>query len=77
MQVQDFLKDFESQFDDVPAGTLNLQTELESIDEWGSLQALTIIAMIDSNYKVKVSGDEINNAKTVGEIYELVKNRQS
>jgi acyl carrier protein len=75
MNDQQFIKDFEEQFDDLQPGSLTLDTELESLDEWSSLQALTIIAMIDSKYGIRVSGSEVNDAKTVGEIYNLIKNK--
>jgi acyl carrier protein len=75
MEQKEFLKNFEAEFDDVPAGTLTEATELESIEEWGSLQALSIIAMLDSKYKIKVTGAELQEAKTVGEVYVLAQSK--
>ena len=75
MNQQDFVKDFEAQFEEVEPGTLHANTELESIEEWGSLQSLVIVAMLDSKYKVKVTGAELQAAKTVGDIYTLVESK--
>lgn len=77
MQQQEFIKDFEAQFEEVEAGTLQPQTQLDSLDEWGSLQALVIIAMLDSKYKVKITGAELEEAKTVGDIYALMQSKIS
>ena len=75
--MEQFIKDFEEQFEEVQAGSLRANTELESIEEWGSLQALVIIAMLDSKYDVKVNGAELQNAKTIEDIYNLVQSKKN
>jgi acyl carrier protein len=73
--MEEFIKEFELQFEEVESGSLKPDTELESIEEWGSLQALVIIAMIDSKYKVKVTGTELQQTKTVADVYNLVQSK--
>lgn len=72
MQLQQFITDFAAQFDNVKPEEISADTELETLDEWSSLHALSIIAMIDSNYGQKVSGTAINQARTVGDIFKLI-----
>jgi acyl carrier protein len=72
MELQEFLRDFESQFEEVKPDTVTADTELESLDEWNSVQALVIMAMIDSKYGRKISGADINKARTVGDIFSLL-----
>ena len=72
MEIQQFLVDFAAEFDSLKPTDISANTELESIEEWSSLQALSIIAMIDAKYDRKVSGTEVNKAHTVGEIFQLV-----
>lgn len=73
--MEEFIKEFEAQFEEVQPGSLHPETELESLEEWGSLQALVIIAMLDSKYKVKVTGAELMEAKTVSDVYKLVQSK--
>jgi len=75
MDQQQFIKDFEAEFEEVELGSLKPETELENIEEWGSLQALVIIAMLDSKYKVKVTGAELQQTKTVGDVFDLVQSK--
>jgi acyl carrier protein len=77
MDMQRFISDFEAQFEDVVPGSIQPDTELESLEEWNSLQAMVIISMIDSKYNVSVSGTDVNNAKTVADLYKLTSNKAS
>jgi len=69
MEVNKFIKDFELLFDEVKEGTINLETVFRDIEEWSSLIALTLIAMVDENYDIKLSGDDIRESQTVHDIY--------
>jgi acyl carrier protein len=64
-----FIKDFELLFDEVEEGTINMDTIFRDIDEWSSLIALTLIAMVDENYDIKLSGDDIRESITVGDVF--------
>lgn len=52
--------------------TIELDAYLESFDAWDSLTILSIIAHCDSEYKVSISTEEINNSKTIIGLKELV-----
>lgn len=73
MELQDFIQNFADQFDDVNVKELTADTEFKSLDEWTSLAALSIIAMIDDEYEVSVNGNDIRNSETIGDLFELVK----
>lgn len=75
MELNDFIKNFADQFDDIDANTINADTDFKSLDEWTSLIALSVIAMIDEEYDVTLRGDDIRNAITVKDLYETVKSR--
>lgn len=76
MELQDFIQNFADQFDDVNVGELTVDTEFKSLDEWTSLAALSIIAMIDDEYEVSVNGNDIRNSETIGDLFELVKSKK-
>ncbi len=57
---------------DLYEGTLKMEDFLSSYDEWDSVSALSIIAMIDNRFNKLVTGNELKNAKTVSDIIALM-----
>lgn len=45
---------------------------LASFEQWDSLTALSVIAMIEENYGVNVSGEDLAIAKTAGALEAFV-----
>lgn len=72
----EFLKNFEEQFDEIEPGSLTMETEFREIEEWSSLNALLIVAMVDTEYDITLTGDDIIKSKTVGDIYKVVQSSQ-
>lgn len=71
-----FLEKFESHFEEIEAGSVGLETEFRQLAEWTSMQSLVVIASFDWEYQVMVSAEELKNAKTVGDLYRLVKEKK-
>jgi len=74
MEEEKFLNQFISQFDDEPTG-VTMDTDFRDIDDWDSLTALGIISMIDDEYNVKLSGEELKSSKTVMDIFNIIKTK--
>lgn len=75
MELNDFIEKFAEQFDDMDAASLNPDTEFKSLDEWTSLMALSIIAMVDEEYNVSINGNEIRQANTIKDLYGIVESK--
>lgn len=75
MELKDFIENFAAQFDDTDASEIKAETVFKELEEWSSLTALSVIAMVDEEYEVKVKGDDIRNAQTVNDLFDLVKSR--
>lgn len=76
MEIQDFIQNFADQFENVNMEELTADTEFKSLDEWTSLAALSIIAMIDDEYEVSINGNDIRNSETMGDLFELIKSKK-
>lgn len=76
MDLQQFIQQFAEQFDDTDVETFSAETKFKELDEWSSLIALSVIAMIDDEYDVQIKGDDVRNADTVEQLFEIVKNRK-
>lgn len=72
MDINSFIDNFASQFDETPADQITAETNFRDLEEWSSLIALSIIAMVDEEYEVTLKGDDIKNATTVQDIFNAV-----
>jgi acyl carrier protein len=74
MEEEKFLEQFIAQFDDEPTG-VTIDTDFRDIDDWDSLTALGVISMIDDEYNVKLSGEELKSSKSIRDIFNIVKTK--
>ena len=72
MEIKDFIKNLAEQYEDVKLSEFTPETRFKEFDEWSSLTSLSIIAMIDDEYGVVVKGDEIRQATTVQDLFDIV-----
>ena len=75
MELKDFIENFAAQFDDTDASEIKAETEFKELEEWSSLIALRVIAMVDEEYDVTIKGDDIRNASTVEDLFNAVKSK--
>lgn len=73
MELKDFIQNFAEQFDDTPASVFKAETVFHKLDEYTSLIALSIISMVDEEYGVTLSGNEMKAAVTIEDLYNTVK----
>jgi acyl carrier protein len=64
-----FLGHISEIFENTPKELISLNSKFKSFDEWDSLMALSLIAMFDSEYNIKLSGDQIRAANTLEDLY--------
>ena len=72
METKEIIKNFVEQFDEVPATEVTPETRHHEMDEWSSLIALSVMAMIDEEYDVQIKADEMRNSQTVQELFDIV-----
>jgi len=72
MDLNDFVKNFAEQFEDIDPSEISPDTEYQDLEEWSSLTAMSIIALVKIEYGKTVTGREVRQAKTVRELYELI-----
>lgn len=73
MEIKGFIVNFANQFEDTDASVFNAETKFRKLDEWSSLMALSILAMVDEEYDVQLKADQMRQANTVEELFEIVK----
>lgn len=77
MELNEFIKNFADQFDETDATEIRPETKFKELDEWSSLIALSVIAMVDDEYDVALKGNDISNSETVEDLFNIVKSRRA
>lgn len=72
MNLQEFIENFAAQFDETDATEFTANTKFKQLDEWSSLTALSIIAMVDDEYDVIIKGNDIISSDTIQDLYNVV-----
>ena len=72
MDIQEFIENFAAQFDDTDEALFTADTKFKELDEWSSLLALSIIAMVDDEYDVIIKGNDITGSETIQELFNIV-----
>lgn len=72
MDEKKFIQNFADQFDETEASVFTLETKFRDLDEWSSLVALSVMAMINEEYDVCISAEEMVNANTIQELFNTV-----
>lgn len=73
MDINQFVENFIAQLDNEEGAAITAITEFRSLDEWDSLVALSIIAMVDEKYATKLTGDDIKASVTIEDLFTKVK----
>ncbi|MFT6982701.1 MAG: acyl carrier protein [Crocinitomicaceae bacterium] len=77
MTLEEFVIEIEDAFEIQERGTLLPDTDYKNFEEWDSMHALILIALIDTEFDLLVSGNDLKNLVTVREVYQLIQDRKS
>ena len=75
MEIKEFVEKFAEQFDETDASVFTAETKFRELEEWSSLIALSLIAMVDDEYDVTLKGDDIRNSNTIEDLFNLVQSK--
>ena len=75
MDIKEFIEHFAEQFDETDINEFTPKTVFHDLDEYSSLMALSIIAMINEEYDVTLKGDDMSAAVTIEDLYNIVKSK--
>lgn len=75
MEINEFIEKFAEQFIDTDLSQIKAETKFRDLEEWSSLLALSIMAMISEEYDVILSAQEMRDVDTVQKLYDLVNSK--
>lgn len=75
MDLQEFVANFADQFDETEPDEIMAETRFHEIEEWSSLTAMGIIAMVRTIYGKAITGRDIRTCESVEDLYNLVSSK--
>lgn len=75
MEIKEFIQNFAEQFDETDISEFTPETVFHDLEEYSSLVALSIIAMINEEYDVTLKGDDMSAAVTIEDLFNIVKSK--
>jgi acyl carrier protein len=67
-----FISIIQQAFEDTPPELIDSNTEFQKLQDWSSLTVLSIIVLIEENFSVILNVKQINESKTVKDLFNLV-----
>ncbi len=75
MDIKEFIEYFADELDETTIDELSPETDFKALEEWSSLVALSIIAMVDDNYEKEITGEDLRSSTTLQDLFNLVESK--
>ena len=72
MNINDFIANFAELFDETGIDEFKAETEFKQLKEWSSMIALSVMAMVDSEYDVQLKGSVFRDCNTILDLYNKI-----
>ena len=72
MKLEEFFELFCEELDDTDLSVVTTLTDFKNIDVWDSLTALSIISMVDEEFEILLTGNDMLNSTSIEDLYKLV-----
>jgi acyl carrier protein len=75
MDINNFIKLFSEQFDETPSDHFKPSALFKDFEEWNSLTALSVIAMVDEEFDKRITGADLRGSSTIEDLFLLVQSK--
>lgn len=72
MEQKQFITRFAALFEDTDPSLISPEKKFRELEEWSSMMGLSVIAMADEEYQVRLTGDDIRKSVTIADIFEKI-----
>ncbi|MBA3971632.1 MAG: acyl carrier protein [Bacteroidetes bacterium] len=76
MEINTLINSLAAEFEISDPSKLNAGTSFRGMKEWSSMHALIIIATVNAEYDVMISGNDLMELDTVQDLYDLIVSRK-
>ena len=74
MTIETFIEKFSFAIE-VESGALDANTDFKALDIWDSLNTLSIIAMVDADFNVALTGQDVESSRTISNLWQIVEEK--
>ena len=75
MTLDEFVTAFAEEFDETPTEQFKADTVYKELDAWGSLTALSIVALTMENFGKKITGADLRACNTIEDLFNLIQTK--
>lgn len=75
--MNEFIKQFEELFDDSEVNLLSLNTVFRDVKGWDSLIFLSLMAMVEEEYSVRLKAEELRSCNTIEDIWKIIDSKRN
>ncbi len=75
MNIQLLIDQIENEFVEVQPGTIKPESSFRELEGWSSMHALILIALIDNEYDILLTGEQLKNAQSVQDLFEIIQSK--
>jgi len=75
LEINSFIKQLEDTIEDLQPNSIKPEVDFKTLEQWDSLAMLSLLAMLDVEYNVTLTAEELNSCNNVRELYELVQSK--
>jgi acyl carrier protein len=75
--INEFIEKFKEQFLDPEETVFTEDTKFRELADWDSLTGMSILVMIEDEYKITVTPDEFKNCERVSDIISFINKKVS
>lgn len=69
MDLNTFISQFANMFDETDSSEFTADCSYQDLDEWSSITAMSIIALVKTEFGKSISAREIRSCHTIEELY--------
>jgi acyl carrier protein len=72
MELKEFIEKLKPIFEEANPDTVTAEAKIRDIEGYSSLIALSIIALVDEEFKVRLRGDDFRHADTLEDLFKII-----
>ena len=76
MEIRELITHIENEFDEVEPGSLQPSSSIKELEGWSSMHALILIALVDSEYDILLTGEELRSISTIQDLFDVLNSRK-
>jgi acyl carrier protein len=75
MNIESFIKIIEEEFDNIVPGRLRPESDFRKDLGWDSMNALTLLALVNVEYDVILDAGDLRKSNTLNDLFNIIKTK--